>query len=425
MTAPGPAGTGVVPVGWSRAEADAALEQADATVRDAAASLVALADHRGHALLATWPLGGESAHRWERAGETIAELHDGLERYRAVVGRAHEARGTRTRPSAEELGRVAELLHGESVDLGDEEVPLARRGLVGASSVARRMRPAVLLESMTRAFAEVSAVVTQVAAVWDAVGARLDPPEAELTRLEHDVAEAGLDPEELTEAGRPGPAAWRAELTALRREALSDPLVLDAEHPLDERRVAAAAEGVAALAQRWREVGRLRGGLHARVAALDVELAALTADEDTATDVAATVARAVETRGSALPVPERRAPDLRARRRDAAGAGARGRWVEAERGFAALERDVAAARDRARTDHEVLAGLLARRAELRGRLEALTAKARARGRDTDPALDALRRDAQDRLWSAPCDLAAATVALRRYQRALDGAGEGS
>ena len=96
---------------------------------------------------------------------------------------------------------------------------------------------------MTRASAEVSAVVTRVAAVWDAVGARLDPPEAELTRLEHDVAEAGLDPEELTEAGRPGPAAWRAELTALRREALSDPLVLDAEHPLDERRIAAAAEG--------------------------------------------------------------------------------------------------------------------------------------------------------------------------------------
>jgi hypothetical protein len=63
--------------------------------------------------------------------------------------------------------------------------------------------------------------------------------------------------------------------------------------------------------------------------------------------------------------------------------------------------------------------VLERRAELRGRLTALAAKATARGRAEDLALDALRVEAHDRLWSAPCDLAAATVALRRYQRALE------
>ncbi|MFC5063324.1 hypothetical protein ACFPBZ_13980, partial [Actinomycetospora atypica] len=90
-----------------------------------------------------------------------------------------------------------------------------------------------------------------------------------------------------------------------------------------------------------------------------------------------------------------------------------------EAGVAAAAAALAAADRRAAEDHEILAGLLDRRAELRGRLGALRAKASARGRSEDLALDELHTRAHDLLWTAPCDLAAATVAVRAYQRALE------
>jgi hypothetical protein len=65
-----------------------------------------------------------------------------------------------------------------------------------------------------------------------------------------------------------------------------------------------------------------------------------------------------------------------------------------------------------------LTGLLDRRAELRGRLEAYRAKATGRGHAEDPELGALHRRARDVLFTAPCDLRAATVAVAHYQRAV-------
>jgi len=65
-----------------------------------------------------------------------------------------------------------------------------------------------------------------------------------------------------------------------------------------------------------------------------------------------------------------------------------------------------------------LTGLLDRRAELRGRLEAYRAKATGRGHAEDTELVALHRRAHDVLFTAPCDLRAATLAVTRYQRAV-------
>lgn len=67
---------------------------------------------------------------------------------------------------------------------------------------------------------------------------------------------------------------------------------------------------------------------------------------------------------------------------------------------------------------ENLTGLLDRRAELRGRLEAYRAKATGRGHAEDTELGALHRQARDVLFTAPCDLRTATLAVGRYQRAV-------
>ncbi|MGH3881629.1 MAG: hypothetical protein ACRDSK_31790, partial [Actinophytocola sp.] len=63
-------------------------------------------------------------------------------------------------------------------------------------------------------------------------------------------------------------------------------------------------------------------------------------------------------------------------------------------------------------------GLLDRRAELRGRLEAYRVKAARLGYGEDLALEKLHLRAQELLFTAPCDLAAATRALNRYQQGL-------
>ncbi len=63
-------------------------------------------------------------------------------------------------------------------------------------------------------------------------------------------------------------------------------------------------------------------------------------------------------------------------------------------------------------------GLLARRAELRGRLEAYRAKAVARGLAEDARLAGLFAQAHDLLYTAPCDLRAATRAVHAYQTSL-------
>jgi hypothetical protein len=65
-----------------------------------------------------------------------------------------------------------------------------------------------------------------------------------------------------------------------------------------------------------------------------------------------------------------------------------------------------------------LAGLLDRRTELRGRLEAYRAKAARLGHAESATLSALHRAAYDVLFTAPCDLLEATRAVGRYQRAV-------
>jgi hypothetical protein len=65
-----------------------------------------------------------------------------------------------------------------------------------------------------------------------------------------------------------------------------------------------------------------------------------------------------------------------------------------------------------------LRGPLDRRDELRGLLGAYRAKAAGLGGAEDVALPARYRRAQDLLWTAPCDLAAADQAVREYQDAV-------
>ena len=69
-----------------------------------------------------------------------------------------------------------------------------------------------------------------------------------------------------------------------------------------------------------------------------------------------------------------------------------------------------------RTAADVAVGLVERRAELRGRFDAYRAKAARLGVVERPDVLAAGDRVRDLLWTRPCDLAAATVAVFEYQR---------
>ncbi|WP_433803240.1 hypothetical protein [Actinomycetospora sp. CA-084318] len=392
---------------------DADLAAAEDAVARASTALVDLEAHPGHGLLVAGGFAGVSARRREEALATIADLHRDLALYRRAVAAARDARGTRSRPSPDELAAADEALHGETVVAAEEVVPLQRRGLLGATSHVTRTSAPALLARMTAGFDAVTAVVAAVATVWDAVAARLGPVLDTLDDLRRDVVTADA-PEPAAELDR-----CAARIDALRTAVLTDPLAhTGTTEPVDAAELARIAEALSGVRTALDGVRALHAGLDRRVAELTAAVDALAGQEAAAVEVAEQVARLI-TAAPGLPVPTRRAPQLRAALRAAHDDARAGRWTAAVAAFAAVAAGVETAQKAAATDRDVLAGLLDRRAELRGRLGALRAKASARGRSEDLALDALHTRAHELLWTAPCDLPAATVAVRAYQRALE------
>jgi len=395
----------VPPAVLGQAAADAALAEAEAAVAGASASLVALEHHPGYALLLPGGFTGVSARRRAETLATVAALQRDLGLYRAAVDRAREARGAGRRAGPAALAQMTDALLGESILVVEEEVGLAERGLLGPTHRTERTTPGAVLAAMTAAFDAVAAVVEAVSTMWDAVADRMGAFDRELGALAADDALAA-DARRLHE-----------RLDALRRRVLADPLAHPVEAALPGPKLDAARAEVDALRHRAHELAALRADLPARVAALGAKVDALAGVEGLAARAADEVARTVAASGA--PVPGRRARELRSALRAAHAEAASGRWEAGRSAFSRLEAEVADAHRRAESDHRVLGGLLERRSELRGRLGALRAKASARGRSEDLGLGALHGAARDLLWTVPCDLAAATVAVRRYQRALE------
>ncbi|HEX8009028.1 MAG TPA: hypothetical protein VF482_21675, partial [Trebonia sp.] len=113
-------------------------------------------------------------------------------------------------------------------------------------------------------------------------------------------------------------------------------------------------------------------------------------------------------------------PDQAAVLQDRLGAldATRDRWLELVTRLTELESAVDEALALARTATESIAGLIGRRNELRGRLEAYHAKVVRLGYAEDAAIRELYGEARTLLWTAPCDLRQATVAISAYQRAI-------
>jgi hypothetical protein len=95
-----------------------------------------------------------------------------------------------------------------------------------------------------------------------------------------------------------------------------------------------------------------------------------------------------------------------------------GRWTRLASELDAIDKQAANVIRRCREAEQAATGLVDQRDQLRGLLDAYRAKAGGLGAAENAELDQRYQQAKDLLWTAPCDLAAATAAVNGYQQAI-------
>jgi hypothetical protein len=93
-------------------------------------------------------------------------------------------------------------------------------------------------------------------------------------------------------------------------------------------------------------------------------------------------------------------------------------WRKVAADLSTVDSSAREALTRAQQQRAAADGLIARRDELRGRIEAYRAKANASGLAENESLDPLFEQAHTLLFTAPCDLRASTRAVHAYQTTL-------
>lgn len=393
-------------------EIDRALERLGAVSDRVASRLVALDGHQGLRLLDAAALTGRSQQRWAEAKARHADLWACFEAHRSALDAARELRDSRSSP--DNLAHLTTLLRTPAIELRPDTDPAASPfGDDATPSLASSSEWVSFDELATRMDADYGAVLAVVTAAvngWSALAKRLDPLTSQLAAARSAAAELGLaDDTELT--------AVDAELASLRS---SDPLATDDHGDVGgwlravEARLGQAVERLDRARQLHDGYPRLRAQLMARVDRLGAaHVAAQTLHETVCAKIAFV---------DPAPLPDGAATAAAEKLREAVNEldgwyGARD-WNRLAQRYAEVNEQVTEADTAAQARVEGLRGLLDRRAELRGRLDAYRAKAGRLGHSEDVTLAELHRQAHDLLWAAPCDLASATKAVARYQQAV-------
>lgn len=373
-----------------------------------AVALVELEQHPGLRLLTSISPTGATAHCWATARVALAGLWQDFAVYRDVVDAAQAIPERRRQRGEPESATLRRLLVEPSIEVARTVVPLPERGLIGSGEHVHTITLAQLVARMQQAFTEVSALVVSCDAVHREVLTGLIPL-AERVRAARELS-AGLATGEGVDPDVGAVAALTARIDELGCTATTDPLALATRSAVE---LAELDADIAAVMTRLAELAALREGWETALATVTARLAELTTlrqDEDRdrrrAQELIAT---------SGLATPPDRLPALRARL-DALAAPAG--WAARAQALAALRTAVADATHQLHAAHQLATGLLERRTELRGRYEAYRAKAARLGHAERPELLELDDRIREVLWTRPCDLAAATRALKAYQQLL-------
>jgi hypothetical protein len=223
----------------------------------------------------------------------------------------------------------------------------------------------------------------------------------------------------LGDGGAVAPLEQRTAL--LREQVLGDPLTYAPNGvgaAAIQREATELAADIATATARLRTESGLRDSYPSRIAALLADVDVLAEEE---AETAAAFARATEKIASpGLPPPPDSAAVLRNRIGELDGLHAQQQWRRLADDAGTVRAATNRAIERARELRAAADGLVARRDELRGRLDGYRAKAATYHLDEHDDLGPLHVQARTLLYTAPCDLSAATKAVVAYQTTLAG-----
>jgi hypothetical protein len=373
------------------ARADAELQRLEAAAATVAANLVDLDDNPARRDLDKGPLTGVTAAAWAAAKDALSRLWDG---YALLTAAITEARAAKGRPE------FVDLVLGDSIRLSTATVPLAQRGLLGANQVVRTCSPAELLSAMEAAFRTAVDVATRAGDAWHKLLPAAAEAAAALDHVRGLIRAGGGNPTLLDEADR--------RLGVFTATMASDPLGADASDLTSVRALIDRAD-----AERT-SAGEFRESLTQRLADAHRLLTEIGAAER----AAATSAEALRGRFADEVIVVVGGGDLRPDLVAVEALAAAGHWSLISSRLAGWNRG---ARDRLAALREATVrndGLLSARNELRGRFDAYQAKAARRGLAEHPDLAPVAEQVRAALWTAPCDLDKARVAVGVYQDVL-------
>jgi hypothetical protein len=392
-----------------REEVDRMLAGLQAAHDRIAAAMFAADSHPGLALLRAGGLTGMTARRWQ----AVQPESDALWAQFALLGDVLEqARTLRLRDDAAAWSDLLGLLTQPVIGVDAAGLPAV---VTAASALQGAPRPVdqrlgEFTDQLERRANGLVGHLAEVDSACTVLGAQLVP----LTTAADGLLPAATG---LGEAALAVPL--RDKVTATAYELLADPL-----GAAPGARLSAAAatiiDGlraqVADAKRRLAELTSLRDGLARRTAELSAAIDAVDAAERAAAEAFAVCREKITDPG--LPPPPAAVPVLRLRLAQAIQAGGPGRWAALADDLAGVERAVAQAQGRASELIELGTGLITRRDELRGRLDAYRAKAAALRLIEDDRLARAYRTAQQLLYVQPCDVPAATKAVYAYQNIL-------
>jgi hypothetical protein len=353
-------------------------------------------------------LSGETAARVDPALATVRNLFSHFDMLRSTVDRAADIR--KGLPaffgfgagSGQRLGEMATLLFGRSIQLPMTAIPAGQRTLLSGSRTTQDLSPEEALQAMTAAFAAARDAVVAVDQAWRKLAEGIDRTETQL---------AGIN------APSTGATASLADihrrLQAIRKALSTDPFrALDELTRQVEPKLAEVVKEAEAAERTRRELLQARAQLEA--------LETLHRDSVQASEQL----RAKVVAGPSLPGAPEEAGIVRLRGwldqldcRCAEGA-----FQQVATGLQHWRAAAQACGDTERSANGAIRATLHMRSELRGRLDALKAKARARGVSEEAGIAGIARQTEDLLAIRPTHLGNAAAAVAAYAQALNAAG---
>jgi hypothetical protein len=379
----------------TRSVCEAELARLSAACDSIGATLVELDADSTRKLLAVGPLTGVTAQRWGTAQASIDELWTGHKLLAEAAAAAEEIRRNDRGLGRGSLTKLADAVFGNSVELASVNIPLTQRALLGPKQVSTRCTPGQLLTALETAFDQIRAVLHATEQAWRWQLARLDT-----CQIEQEALSTAADdpPAELAKA--------TAGLAELANKVTCDPLGTTTD---DFTPVEAALARVRAAATSTEELRQQLAAIRAGAAGLLDDLAAAHGEAVSAHALSKSKIAGIAELGPADPTPElaMKLADLTTR----PGADDAAQLL-------AWQHRAQAARDQAHAERDAALALVAERGELRGRLDAYTAKAAQYGLAENEQLSRMAGRARDLLYTAPCDLPAARGAVSAYINAV-------